>query len=128
VKQFSVDQIAELGVDKSPLREIGGELEDGSVILTDLSSLETGQPKSFSVAVNGHQFSGAYMGVFALKAAADGRILKLACGDCTSLWRDGREILRLDHATDVLLNRNAGGGYEAVLLGEPASNSLRLLP
>jgi hypothetical protein len=128
VKQFSVDRIAELGVEKSPLREIGGELEDGSVILTDLNSLETGQPKAFSVAVNGHQFSGAYIGVFALKTAADGRILKLACGGCASLSRDGREILRLGKATDVVLSRNAAGAYEAVLLGEPASNSLKLLP
>jgi hypothetical protein len=115
-------------VEKSPLREIGGELEDGSVILTDLNSLETGQPKAFSVAVNGHQFSGAYIGVFALKTAADGRILKLACGGCASLSRDGREILRLGKATDVVLSRNAAGAYEAVLLGEPASNSLKLLP
>jgi hypothetical protein len=128
VKQFSVDQIAELGVEKSPLRDVGGELEDGSVILTDLSSLESGQPKAFSVAVNGHQFSGAYVGVFALKTAADGRILKLACGGCATLSRDGREILRLDHATDVVLTRNAAGAYDAVLLGEPASNSLKLLP
>jgi hypothetical protein len=128
VKQFSIDQISELGVEKSPLQETGGELEDGSVILTDLSSLETSQSKAFSVAVNGHQFSGAYIGVFALKAAADGRILKLACGGCASLSRDGREILRLDHATDVDLNRNAAGAYEAVLLGQPASNSLKLMP
>jgi hypothetical protein len=127
VKQFSVDRIAELGVEKSPLREVGGELEDGSVILTDLGSLESGQLKAFSVAVNGHLFSGAYIGVFALKAAADGRILKLACGGCASLTRDGREIFRLDHATDVVLNRNAAGAYEAVLLGEPASNRLELL-
>ena len=98
------------------------------MILTDLSSLESGQPKAFSIAVNGHNFSGAYTGVFALKAAADGRILKLACGGCTSLTRDGREILRLDHATDFLLGRNAAGAHEAVLLGEPASNSLKLLP
>jgi hypothetical protein len=128
VKQFSVDRIAELGVEKSPLREVGGELEDGSVILTDLSSIETGQAKAFSVAVNGHQFSGAYIGVFALKAGADGRILKLACGGCASIARDGREILRLDHAADFVLNRNTAGAYEAVLLGEPASNSLKLLP
>lgn len=128
VKQFSPDLIAQLGVEKSSLREVGGELEDGSVILTDLSSIETGQPKSFSVAVNGHEFSGAFIGVFALKAAADGRILKLACGGCASLARDGREVLRLDQATDVVLDRNAAGAYEAVLLGEPASNSLKLLP
>lgn len=128
VKQFSVDRIAELGVEKSPLQGIGGELEDGSVILTDLNSLEAAQPKSFSVKVNGHEFSGAYVGVFALKAAADGRILKLACGGCASLSRDGREILSLEKATDLVLTRNPAGAYNAVLLGQPASNRLKLLP
>jgi hypothetical protein len=68
------------------------------------------------------------LGRWALKTAAGGRILKLACGGCGSLSRDGREILRLDHATDVALNRNTAGAYEAVLLGEPGSYSLKLLP
>jgi hypothetical protein len=128
VKQFSVDQIEELGVERSPLHEVGGELEDGSVILTDLDLIESDQPKPFSVEVNGHEFSGAYIGVFALKAAADGRILKLACGGCATLSRDGHEILRLDKSTDVVLTRNAAGTYDAVLLGQPASNTVKLLP
>lgn len=128
VRGFSVDKIAQLGVAKSPLRDEGGELEDGSIILTDLDSLETGQPKPFSVEVNGHQFSGAYIGVFALKAAASGRILKLACGGCQTLSRDGHEIFRLGNATDVVLTRNASGTYQATVLGKPGSNSLTLLP
>ncbi len=128
VNGFSVDKISELGVEKSPLRDEGGELEDGSIILTDLDSLETGQPKKFSVQVNGHQFSGAYVGVFALQAAASGRILKLACGDCQSLSRDGREIFRLSNATDIVLRQGAPGAYQAAVLGQPGSNRLTLLP
>jgi hypothetical protein len=128
VKSFSVDRIPELGVEKSALRDEGGELEDGSVILTDLDSLESGKPKSFSVEVSGHQFSGAYIGVFALKASASGSVLKLACGGCQSLSRDGREILRLDSAADLLLTQTPAHQYEAVLLGQPGGNSLTLLP
>ena len=109
VRGFSADKIAELGVEKSPLRDEGGELEDGSVILTDLDSLETGQPKPFTVAVNGHQFSGAYVGVFALKAAASGRILKVACGGCQTISRDGHEVFRLRSATDVVLTAGCIG-------------------
>jgi len=118
-----------LGVEKSPLQEIGGELEDGSVILTDLSSLESSQPKPFSVAVNGHQFSGAYVGVFALKAAADGRILKLACGGLrVALARRSRNPPpRHGHRCPAQPQRRREA-YEAVLLGQPASNSLKLLP
>ena len=128
VNGFSVDKIPELGVEKSPLRDDGGELEDGSVILTDLASLESGQPKSFSVQVNGHQFSGAYIGVFALKASPSGTLIKLACGACRSLSRDGREILRLDRTTDLLLTQTPAHGYDAVLLGEPGSDQITMLP
>ncbi len=128
VRGFSADKVAELGVEKSPLRDEGGELEDGSIILTDLDSLETGQPKPFTVAVNGHQFSGAYVGVFALKAAASGRILKVACGACQTISRDGHEVFRLRSATDVVLTQDASGVYQATVLGQPGSNSLTLLP
>ncbi|HZL28917.1 MAG TPA: hypothetical protein VFC39_20495 [Acidobacteriaceae bacterium] len=126
VKQFSVDRIAELGVAKSALRDVGGELEDGSVILTDLNSLETNQPKSFSVEVNGHRFSGAYVGVFALKAARDGSIEKVACGGCSALSRDGHVVLGLRNAADIVLHRTAAGGYDAVAEGHEGSNAVTL--
>ena len=126
VKQFSIEGIAQLGVAKSPLRDIGGELEDGSVILTDLSSLETNQPKNFSVEVNGHRFSGAYVGVFALKSDSNGRIEKLACGHCSALSRDGHVVLGLQNAADIVLRRSATGGYEAVVEGHEGSNAVML--
>jgi hypothetical protein len=128
VTGFSVDKIAQLGVQPSPLRDMGGELEDGSIILTDLNSLEANQPKQFSIEVNGHSFSGAYVGVFALKAGANGRIDKLACGGCSSLSRDGHEVLRLASAADIVLTQNSSGSYEAVVSGNEGSNSVALLP
>jgi hypothetical protein len=125
VKQFSVEKIAELGIAKSALQDVGGELEDGSVILTDLHSLETNQPKSFSVEVNGHRFSGAYVGVFALKAGRDGSIEKLACGGCSALSRDGHVVLGLRNAADIVLRKTAGG-YDAVVEGHEGSNTVAL--
>jgi hypothetical protein len=116
-RQFSVEGIARLGVQPSALRDQGGELEDGSVILTDLPSLETNQAKAFTVTVNGHVFSGSYVGVFALKADAAGGIEKLACGECGTLRRDGREALRLKQAADLVLTRDKAGAYEAVIAG-----------
>ena len=125
VRQFSVNKIAELGVKPSPLRDTGGELEDGSIILTDLDSLETNQPRPFAVDVNGHHFSGTYVGVFALKANASGSIEKLACGECGALKRDGREVLRLREPADLVLLRNSAGAYEAVVAGS-GGNAVRL--
>jgi hypothetical protein len=123
-RQFSVERIAELGVKKSPLDGIGGELEDGSIILTDLNSLETNQPKAFSVEVNGHRCSGSYVGVFALKADPLGSIQKLACGDCTTLLRDGRPVLGLRDAADIVLHRVGADTYDAVIRGQEGSNAI----
>jgi hypothetical protein len=127
VRGFSLDKLPKLGIQRSPLDGIGGELEDGSVILTDLNSLETDQPKSFTVTVNGNSFSGAYVGVFALKAAKDGTIQKLACGECRPLRCNGREVLSLHTPADLVLKRNAAGPYDAVVQGQPGSNAITLL-
>jgi hypothetical protein len=128
VKSFSVESIPQLGVEKSPLQGIGGELEDGSIILTDLNSLETKLPKPFTVDVNGHRFSGAYVGVFALKAEANGSIEKLACGACSTLSRDGHQVLRLRSAADLLLTRSQAGVYDAVIEGQAGSNAIAMHP
>ncbi len=125
---FSVDKIPQLGIQASAFRGIGGELEDGSIILTDLNSLESSQPRQFEVEVNGHRFSGAYVGVFALKAGANGRIQKLACGGCSSLFRDGHQVLSLRAPADIVLSSNNAGAYEAVVEGHEGSNTIALLP
>ena len=125
---FSVDGISRLGITKSPLEDIGGELEDGSVILTDLGSVETGTPKPFSIEAGGHRFSGSYAGVFALKADAKGRMLKLACGDCGPISRDGREVMQLARPADLVLTRESSGAYDAVIQGQSGDNNLVLHP
>jgi hypothetical protein len=127
VKHFSVANIPSLGVQVSPLAASGGELEDGSIILTDLPSLQSGKPKLFAVDVNGHRFSGDYVGVFALKAGANGALEKLACGGCSLLERDGHRLLMLQQRADLVLTRSPDGSYHAVLEGKLGSNSLTLL-
>ncbi|HVU45132.1 MAG TPA: hypothetical protein VHD85_03335 [Terracidiphilus sp.] len=128
VRGFSVDQISKLGVEKSPLRGVGGELEDGSIVLTDLDSLSTGQSKTFSVEVSGRRFAGSYVGVFAIKVDADGHIEKLACGKCGVLSRDGHPILELKQPADLLLTRNNTGAYEVLVEGREGSNAVTLQP
>ena len=127
VNGFSIADVDKLGVTTDPLRAIGGSLEDGSVILTDLPSLQENKPKHFEVVVNGHHFGGSYEGVFALKADENGTIEKLACGQCGPLLRDGHEVLRLEKPSDlVLINDGKGDGYSAVVSGAPGSNSVRI--
>ena len=125
VNGFDIATIGKLGITKDSLQAMGGSLEDGSVILTDLPSLENDIPKNFSVTVEGHLFSGSYEGVFAIKAAKDGKVEKLACGQCGPLSRDGQEILQLEKPADLLL-RSDGHGYHAVVVGDQESNSVRL--
>jgi hypothetical protein len=126
VRGFSIADVDKLGITKDPLREIGGLLEDGSVILTDLPSLQEHRPKSFEVIVNKHLFSGSYEGVLAIKASKDGMVEKLTCGQCGPLSRDGHEVLQLQKPSDLVLVRDGKGGYTAVVAGLPGSNSVRI--
>ena len=126
VKSFSIAEVDKLGVTKDPLRDTGGALEDRSVILTDLPSLQNNTPKDFEITVNGHRFSGSYEGVFALKAAQDGSIEKLACGDCSSLMRDGREVLYMKTPADLVLFNRGPAGYSAIVAGLPGSNDVHI--
>lgn len=123
---FNLDDIEKLGVTKDPLRAIGSSLEDGSVILTDLPSLQQKSPKTFDVTVNGHKFSGTYEGVFAIKANAHGVIEKLACGECGTLSRDGQKVLSLKTPADLVVLSDSEGEYHAVVSGAPGSNSIQM--
>jgi hypothetical protein len=126
VNGFNIDDIEKLGISKDPLRAIGGSLEDGSVILTDLPSLQQKSPKAFAVNVDGHEFSGTYEGVFAMKANSRGAIEKLACGECETLSRDGQQVLLLKTPADLIVLSDGKGGYNAVVSGASASNSIQI--
>lgn len=127
VQAFNIADIEKLGIKKDPLQLIGGSLEDGSIVLTDLPSLQSHMAKDFEVTVNGHLFSGSYQGVFALKSGSDGEIEKLACGQCGPLSRDGHRVLELEKSADLTLMKERDGGYAAVVVGAPGSNSIRIL-
>jgi hypothetical protein len=51
---------------------------------------------------------------------------KLACGECSTLERDGKTVLTLKHPADVVLWRRPDGGYRVLLEGEPGSNAVGL--
>lgn len=126
VKNFNLADVDKLGVSKDPLQDEGGALEDGSVILTDLPSLQNDAPKHFNITVNGHRFSGSYEGVFAIRASTKGSIEKLACGHCGPLSRDGQEILSLRAPADFVLRNEGPGRYGVILAGKPGSNAIHI--
>lgn len=127
VKGFSIADVGKLGIARDPFRDTGGSLEDGSVILTDMPSLQNNKPKDFNITVNGHNFSGSYEGALAIKAANDGALEKLACGYCSGLLRDGRDLVQLDKPADMVLTRDGKGNYTAVIAGTSGSNNVRVL-
>jgi hypothetical protein len=126
VNGFSIDEVEKLDIKRDPLRAIGGALEDGSVILTDLPSMQQKNPKAFAVNLNGHEFSGTYEGVIAIKANSRGSIEKLACGQCGPLLRDGQLALSLKTPADLVVLSDGKGGYNAVVSGVPGSNSIQI--
>lgn len=114
--EFSVDAMDKLGAAKLAL-DGGATYTDGSVVLTDLDSLLNDQPKSFSVNLGGHQFSGSFEGLVALKAGADGTLEKVAGGHLQQLDRDGAVVLQLTQPADVALHRTAGGKLDGYIVG-----------
>ena len=114
---FDVESMTKLGVEKLALDD-GAIYEDGSVVLTDLESLVSNQPKPFSINIQGHVFSGAYIGLFAIKCDADGRIMKLAAGGLQELKCEEKTIASLSSPADSVLLRGPKGRYRGIVVGD----------
>ncbi len=125
VTRYAADLIPQLGVEPYPLAKIGGTLEDGTVVLTDLASIQSGIAKPFTVKLANHTFAGSYIGLLALKVSANGALQKMACGGCTSLHRDGAEILHLQKPADTLIVSTGAESFQAIVAGE-SGNQLTL--
>lgn len=113
---FDVNSMSKLGVPKLAIDE-GSVYEDGSVVLTDLDSLLKKQPKPFSVSVEGHIFTGSYIGLLAIKSDAAGHVVKLAAGGLQELKCDGRTVVTLSTPSDVVLLQDAHGAYSGIVKG-----------
>jgi hypothetical protein len=113
---FNVDAMSKLGVPKLAI-EGGAVYEDGSVVLADLDSLQNNQPKQFSVRVEGHNLSGAYIGLLAIKSDARGHLLKVAVGDLQQLNCDGKPVVTLSAPSDIVLLRGKDGKYSGIVRG-----------
>jgi hypothetical protein len=114
---FDVDSMSKLGVPRLAIDE-GAVYDDGSVVFADLDSLLKSQPKPFSINVEGHIYSGAYIGVLAIKGDDDGHLVKLAAGGLQELKCDGKTVVSLSSPSDVVLLRGARGAYRGIVRGD----------
>jgi hypothetical protein len=99
---FDLENIGKLGVMKNPVTN-GIFLQDGSVVISDYSSVKNKTNTAFKVKVGKDEFSGSYQGVFALKTDKKGKVEKLACGNFRSLVKNGKTILELKNPADILI-------------------------
>jgi hypothetical protein len=118
VRGFDVAKLAQLGVSPSPL-DHGAFMEDGSVVFTDFDSFQSGKPKSFSVTLCGHKFSGSYIGVCALKVNSEGGVEKFACGGFTQLLRDNQIVFSIPQPADTVIRLGKDGEYEFTIVHAP---------
>ncbi len=125
VRGFDVNQIPALAVAKANSPDMCW-LEDGAVVFSDADSLKRGKPKPFEVTLGGHLWSGAYVGVFALKTDAAGRIEKLAAGGFSQLRRDGLAVISLGAPADLVVRRGQDGNYEALVKGASGAPMLTM--
>lgn len=110
--------LAKLGLSRNPYTN-GCVLEDGSVLMTDLPSVQNQRPVPFAIKIKSHTFTGSYAGVVALKADTHGTVEKFACGDCSGLWRDGKPVLQLPQPADCVLKQDRTNHWNLLLNGNP---------
>jgi hypothetical protein len=116
VRGFDIAQLPEIGAQTNALAN-GAFMEDGSVVFSDFQSWQKKRAKSFSVNLHGHEFSGSYIGVCALKANESGHVEKFACGGFTELKRDGKVIFSLQRPADMVITAKGPDNYDAMIVG-----------
>lgn len=123
---FDPKDLSSLSVKKNPIKD-GIVLKDGSVIMSNYSSVETNEDTPFAFELNGHTYTGSYQGVFALRLDKSGEIERLVCGNFKSLQRDGQIILASDQATDICLEK-VGNEYNVFVKDSSASCKITIHP
>ena len=104
---YNVANISKLGLKKNYLAD-GCKNEDGSYVFTDLTSLRTGQPATFSVDIDGANYSGEYIGLAIIKAGNKTGIKKFAAAGFKSLSRNGKVLLSFPKPTDIYVEAKNG--------------------
>ncbi|QUI24623.1 hypothetical protein HZI73_20955 [Vallitalea pronyensis] len=123
--EFSVDKVLSKGIKTNPIKQ-GCMLEDGSVVMTDLTSILTNKPLTFKIKINHHVYEGRYIGVMAIKVDEKGNIVKFVCGGFKELHRDRQVIISVSKNTDIMINA-FDKEANIILKGEENHVSIELL-
>ena len=104
VTGYSIQNLSMLGLQKNFLPD-GCKNEDGSYVFTDLVSLRTNLPVSFSVTMDGDVYSGQYKGMAIIQADKKNGLKKFAAAGCRSLSRNGSVVLSFREPVDVFIEK-----------------------
>jgi hypothetical protein len=115
VRGFDLQRLDSLGAKVNTLPN-GAWMEDGAVVFTDYESWQSNHAKPLAVTIGGHEFSGSYIGVCALKIDPAGEVERFACGGFRELRRNGQVILSHDNPADLFITRAANGEYKAIVV------------
>ena len=100
---FSLDNIEKLGIPKNELVD-GVANEAGAFTFTNVESIQSNIPATFSFDWHGNTFSGTYKGLAAIKVDAAGNLQKLAATSFGSIKKNGKEMLHMSKEADVFIS------------------------
>jgi hypothetical protein len=110
---YSVENLSKLGIRKNLLPD-GCKNEDGSYVFTDRSSLLTSAMASFTVNLDGDEYSGEYKGLAIISANKTNGLKEFAAHGFTELKRNGKVILSFKNPVDIYISK-LNGKTEIVL-------------
>ena len=99
---YSINDIPKLGISKDSI-ENGCKNEDGSYTFTSYNSIKSNQPTTFSINIDGDNYTGKYIGMAAIAANKQTGLKKFAANGFTELKRNEKIILRFENPVDILL-------------------------
>lgn len=109
---FSVANLAAMGARANTVSD-GCRCSDGSVVMTDLASIQTGHPKTFRAKIDGDVYEAECIGLAAISSTRSEGLRKLAAGGLKELRRNGKTVVTLSAPADLYLTRDGAKGWEA---------------
>jgi hypothetical protein len=120
---YDIDKLSQLGLKKNWIKD-GCKNEDGSYVFSNRNSLVTDTIATFSINIDGVNFSGKYKGLVALKTSKDNNIQKIAASGLQELSKNGQIILAFKQPTDVFYSQV--GSTNTFTIADP-SNTIKPL-
>jgi len=124
VKGYSVEALPKLGLSKNLLPD-GCKNEDGSYVFIDRSSLITDAMATFSVDLDGDNYSGSYKGIAIIAADKKQGLYKLAAAGMKELRKNGKIILSFRDPVDIFTEKQKG--HTVITIADPNRHVVPLI-